>query len=70
MGPRGERPVPTIVQVERALVVAGAVLFALLPAGAMALSLSLQSNLSVELGLSDREIATLSLWSTILSEAF
>ncbi len=47
-----------------------AVLFALLPAGAMALSLSLQSNLSVELGLSDREIATLSLWSTILSAAF
>ncbi|MBI5608274.1 MAG: MFS transporter [Deltaproteobacteria bacterium] len=47
-----------------------AVLFALLPAGAMALSLSLQSNLSVELGLTDNEIATLSLWCTILSAAF
>ncbi len=47
-----------------------AVLFALLPAGAMALSLSLQSSLSVELGLSDPEIATLSLWCTILSALF
>lgn len=44
-----------------------AVLFALLPAGAISLSLALQSNLSVELGLSDDSIATMSLASTIIS---
>jgi MFS family permease len=42
-------------------------LFALLPAGAYALGLALQSNLAVELGMSDPEVATLSLWSTIVS---
>jgi MFS transporter, PAT family, beta-lactamase induction signal transducer AmpG len=43
------------------------VLFALSPAGAYALGLALQSNLAVELGLSDARIATLNLWSTIIS---
>lgn len=43
------------------------VLFALLPAGAYALGLALQSNLAVELGLDDRNIGLLNLWSTILS---
>ncbi|MBH9553033.1 MFS transporter [Inhella gelatinilytica] len=38
----------------------------LLPAGAMSLGLALQSNLSVELGLSDKQVATLQLWSNIL----
>jgi PAT family beta-lactamase induction signal transducer AmpG len=42
-------------------------IFAILPAGAYALSLGLQSNLAVELGLTDGQIATLNLWSTILS---
>ncbi len=41
------------------------VAFALLPLGAYALSLSLQSNLAVELGLSDDEIGVLSLWSSL-----
>jgi MFS transporter, PAT family, beta-lactamase induction signal transducer AmpG len=41
-------------------------IFAILPGGAHALSLSLQSNLSVELGLSDQRIATLSLLSTVI----
>ncbi len=44
-------------------------LFALLPAGAYALSLALQSNLAVELGLSDDDIASLSLYSTVLAAA-
>ncbi len=44
-------------------------LFALLPAGAYSLSLALQSNLAVELGLSDSEIAVLALVSTIISAA-
>jgi MFS family permease len=43
------------------------VFFALLPGGAYALSLSLQSNLAVELGLTDERIATLSLISTVVS---
>jgi PAT family beta-lactamase induction signal transducer AmpG len=43
--------------------------FALLPAGAYSLSLALQSNLAVELGLTDSKIALLSLISTILSAA-
>ncbi|WP_310385822.1 MFS transporter [Roseateles sp.] len=41
------------------------VFFALLPAGAMSLSLALQSNLSVELGLNDDQVAWLQLFSTI-----
>lgn len=44
-----------------------AVFFALLPAGAYALSLSLMSNLAVELGMPDDEIAALSLAATIIS---
>jgi PAT family beta-lactamase induction signal transducer AmpG len=42
-------------------------IFAILPAGAYALSLGLQSNLAVELGLTDGQIATLNLWSTVSS---
>lgn len=45
------------------------VLFALLPAGAYALGLALQSNLAVELGLSDARYATLTLYGTILASA-
>jgi MFS family permease len=45
-------------------------IFALLPGGGMALGLALQANLAVEIGLNDNAIATLSLWSTILSAAF
>ena len=45
------------------------VFFALLPAGAMSLGLSLQSNLAVELGMSDDAVATLGLWSMIISAA-
>jgi PAT family beta-lactamase induction signal transducer AmpG len=47
-----------------------AVLFALLPAGAYSLGLALQSNLAVELGLTDPQVATLNLWSTVLSGSF
>lgn len=47
-----------------------AVVFALLPAGAYSLGLALQSNLAVELGLSDPQFATLQLWSTVLSGGF
>lgn len=46
------------------------VFFALLPAGAYALSLSLQSNLAVELGLNDTQLGWLNLWSAILSAGF
>ncbi|MEO7390656.1 MAG: MFS transporter [Ramlibacter sp.] len=42
------------------------VFFALLPAGAMSLGLSLQSNLAVELGMDDDSVAVLSLWSSIV----
>ena len=42
-------------------------IFAVLPAGAYALGLALQSNLGVELGLDDTQIGLLNLWSTILS---
>ncbi len=42
-------------------------IFALLPAGAYSLSLALQSNLAVELGLNDQNIAGLALVSTIIS---
>lgn len=47
-----------------------AILLALLPMGAYALSLSLQSNLAVELGLTDTQIGILGLWSTALSAGF
>jgi len=43
------------------------VLFAVLPAGAYALGLALQSNLAVELRLSIPQIALLNLWSTVIS---
>jgi MFS family permease len=42
---------------------------AILPAGAYALGLALQSNLAVELGMSDPQIAALNLWSTVVSAA-
>lgn len=41
--------------------------FALLPCGAMSMSLALASNVSVELGLSDSQIADLTLISTVTS---
>lgn len=47
-----------------------AIILALLPMGAYALGLALQSNLAVELGLDDRAVGMLSLASTILSAAF
>jgi PAT family beta-lactamase induction signal transducer AmpG len=40
--------------------------FALLPSGAMCLGLALQSNLAVELGLNDNQVAALNLWSGII----
>jgi PAT family beta-lactamase induction signal transducer AmpG len=40
---------------------------ALLPAGAYALGLALQSNLAVELGLDDTRVGLLNLWSTVIS---
>ena len=43
------------------------VIVALMPAGAYALGLALQSNLAVELGLNDTQVATLNLWSTVVS---
>jgi len=42
------------------------VVFAVLPAGAYALSLSLQSNLAVELGLDDSQVAELNLYTTLI----
>jgi PAT family beta-lactamase induction signal transducer AmpG len=42
----------------------------LLPAGAMSLGLALQTNLSVEIGMQDDEVAKLSLWSTVVSGVF
>lgn len=45
-------------------------LFALLPAGAMSLGLALQSNLAVELGLNDDQVALMNLWSSIIQAAF
>jgi MFS transporter, PAT family, beta-lactamase induction signal transducer AmpG len=42
------------------------VLVALLPAGAYALSLALQTNLAVELGLTDNDVAQLNLASTVI----
>ncbi|HLQ66785.1 MAG TPA: MFS transporter [Candidatus Limnocylindrales bacterium] len=47
-----------------------AIFLALLPMGAYALSLALQSNLAVELGLSDSQIGLLGICSTALSAAF
>ena len=46
------------------------VVAAILPAGAYALSLALQSNLGVELGLDDKEIAQLNLVSTVIYAPF
>ncbi|HID74608.1 MAG TPA: MFS transporter [Planctomycetaceae bacterium] len=43
--------------------------FAVLPAGAYGLSLALQSNLAVELGLTDRQVGLLALFSTVISAA-
>jgi PAT family beta-lactamase induction signal transducer AmpG len=43
------------------------VLNALLPAGAFALGLALQSNLAVELGMNDTEVGLVTLWSTVIS---
>ncbi len=44
--------------------------YAMLPAGAMCLGLALQTNLSVELGMDDGQVALLQLWSTLLSAGF
>ncbi|MGZ8259708.1 MAG: MFS transporter, partial [Caldimonas sp.] len=46
------------------------VLYAVLPAGAYALSLALQSNLAVELGLDDNEVAQLNLYTTLIFAPF
>jgi PAT family beta-lactamase induction signal transducer AmpG len=46
------------------------VLFALLPGGAYALGLALQSNLAVELGMNDTQVGALNLWSSIISAGF
>jgi PAT family beta-lactamase induction signal transducer AmpG len=45
-------------------------LVALLPAGAMGLGLALQSNLAVELGMNDDEVAWLNVWSTVINGGF
>jgi MFS family permease len=44
-------------------------IFAILPAGAYALGLALQSNLAVELGMDNQQVGWLNLWSTIISAA-
>jgi PAT family beta-lactamase induction signal transducer AmpG len=44
--------------------------FTLLPPGAMCLGLALQSNLAVELGLSDDQVAWLNVWSTVVNGGF
>jgi len=41
--------------------------YAILPAGAYALGLALQSNVAVELGLSDNQVGALALYSTVIS---
>ena len=41
--------------------------FALLPAGAVSLGLALQSNLAVEIGMTDDSVAWLSLWTNVVS---
>ncbi|MBL8350362.1 MAG: MFS transporter [Burkholderiaceae bacterium] len=43
--------------------------FALLPAGAVSLGLALQSNLAVEIGMSDDSVAWLALWTNVVSAA-
>ncbi|HSH91321.1 MAG TPA: MFS transporter [Ramlibacter sp.] len=43
------------------------VFFSLLPAGAMSLGLALSNNLAVEFGMNDDQVATLGLWSLIVS---
>jgi PAT family beta-lactamase induction signal transducer AmpG len=43
------------------------VLFAVLPGGAYALGLALQSNLAVELGMNDTQVGALNLWSSLIS---
>lgn len=45
------------------------VFFSLLPAGAMSLALALQTNLAVELGMSDDQIGALNFWTSITSAA-
>ena len=45
------------------------VFFSLLPAGAMSLGLALQSNLAVEVGMKDDEVAAINLWAMIISGA-
>lgn len=45
------------------------VFFSLLPAGAMSLGLALQSNLAVEFGMKDDEVAALNLWAMLVSGA-
>lgn len=45
-------------------------LFALLPGGAMCLGLALQSNLAVELGLNDDQVAWMGLWTNVISALF
>lgn len=45
------------------------VFFSLLPAGAMSLGLALQTNLAVDLGMSDDQVGTLSFWTSIVSAA-
>jgi PAT family beta-lactamase induction signal transducer AmpG len=45
-------------------------LFALLPSGAMCLGLALQTNLAVELGLNDDQVAWMGLWTNVISAAF
>jgi PAT family beta-lactamase induction signal transducer AmpG len=47
-----------------------ALVFALMPAGAYALGLALQSNLAVELGMTNDAIATLGLWSSVVFAVF
>ncbi|MGD8394857.1 MAG: MFS transporter [Candidatus Eiseniibacteriota bacterium] len=58
-----------LVEAGRAMFLSGparaGLVFALLPAGAMSLGLALQSNLAVEIGLTDAAIATLSFWSAV-----
>jgi PAT family beta-lactamase induction signal transducer AmpG len=43
--------------------------FALLPAGAMSLSLALQNNLAVELGMDNDSVAWLAVWTQVVSAA-
>jgi PAT family beta-lactamase induction signal transducer AmpG len=45
-------------------------MFALLPAGAMALGLALQTNLAVELGFDDNQVAQINLWSVLVNAVF